>query len=119
MALPAINRRALENIALAAIIILVGTASFGLGRLSVGKERVPARVIAPEGAQAAIVTNGASPNAASAAVSNGSVTASKNGTKYYTAGCSGAARISEANKVTFATSAEAEAAGYEKAAACK
>lgn len=45
--------------------------------------------------------------------------ASKNGTKYYPAGCTGADRISLANKVWFASVAAASAAGYTPAANCK
>lgn len=49
----------------------------------------------------------------------GAFVASKNGTKYYPVGCSGANRIKEENKVYFTTSKEAESAGYGKAANCK
>lgn len=48
----------------------------------------------------------------------GSVVASKNGTKYYLPSCSGADRISAANKVTFVSPAAAAAAGYTPAANC-
>ena len=47
------------------------------------------------------------------------VVASKNGTKYYLPSCSGADRISEANKVWFASATAAAAAGYAPAANCK
>lgn len=47
-----------------------------------------------------------------------SVFASKNGTKYYYLGCSGANRIQEQNKVWFASGREAEAAGYTLATNC-
>lgn len=49
----------------------------------------------------------------------GQVIASKNGTRYYPQGCPGAERISEANKVWFASPVAAEAAGYTKAANCE
>ena len=49
----------------------------------------------------------------------GAFVASKNGTKYYPVGCSGANRIKEENKVYFSTSKEAETAGYGPAANCK
>ena len=45
--------------------------------------------------------------------------ASKNGTKYYPAGCSATNRIKEANRVWFATAKEAEAQGYEASARCR
>ena len=55
----------------------------------------------------------------SPAVSNlNSVVASKNGTKYYFPWCGGLSRISPQNKVTFASSKEAEQAGYTIAANC-
>lgn len=49
----------------------------------------------------------------------GQVVASRNGTRYYPQGCPGAARISEANKVWFASAVAAEAAGYARAANCE
>lgn len=49
----------------------------------------------------------------------GKIVASKNGTKYYLSECSGADRISDANKVWFASAALASAAGYTPAANCK
>jgi hypothetical protein len=48
----------------------------------------------------------------------GQYVASKSGTKYHRADCPGAAQIKEENKVFFATPAEAEGAGYTKAANC-
>lgn len=51
--------------------------------------------------------------------SSGQVVASKSGTKYYFPSCAGANRISEANKVWFATPELATAAGYAPAANCK
>ena len=60
------------------------------------------------------------PAAAGAApgLNSGAFTASKNGKKYYPAGCAGASRIKNENKVYFATSAQAVAAGYSLAAGC-
>ena len=48
----------------------------------------------------------------------GEIVASKSGVKYYYANCSGASRIAEANKVYFASKAEAEGAGYTLAVNC-
>ncbi len=45
--------------------------------------------------------------------------ASKNGQVYHLPHCSGAKNISEANKITFTSKEEAEAAGYRPAANCK
>lgn len=49
----------------------------------------------------------------------GQVVASKSGTKYYFTHCSGAARISDANKVWFTSATTAEKAGYTLAVNCK
>ncbi len=49
----------------------------------------------------------------------GQIVASKNGTKYYLPNCAGANRISDANKVWFASISVAQAAGYAPAANCK
>ncbi len=51
-------------------------------------------------------------------VTSGAYVASKNGKKYYALSCSGAKRIKDENKVFFATSAAALAAGYELASGC-
>lgn len=48
----------------------------------------------------------------------GQVVASKSGTKYYLPGCAGADRISDANKVWFASASAATKAGYTSAANC-
>ncbi len=45
--------------------------------------------------------------------------ASKAGTKYHLPSCSGAKRISEKNKIWFATKVEAEQAGFTPASNCK
>lgn len=50
---------------------------------------------------------------------NGSIVVSKNGTKYYTPGCSGIKRIKPENIISFASPQEAEKAGYTKAKNCK
>lgn len=48
----------------------------------------------------------------------GEVVASKNGSKYYLPWCAGALRITDANKVWFASREEAEAKGYVPANNC-
>lgn len=58
------------------------------------------------------------PVAASAALL-GPIIASKNGTKYYPKGCSGIKRIKAENRISFASTKEAENAGYTKAKNCK
>ena len=84
------------------VLILASSASFGLG------------LLAGSGAG-----KGSEESALSAATTTcPTLVASKNGTKYYLPGCSGAERISEANKVWFVSAAAAKSAGYEPAANC-
>lgn len=83
-------------------LILASSASFGLGFLA-GQD-------AGQGSALPI----GSPDAAT-----GDIIASKNGTKYYLPGCSGVERVSDANRVYFATAAAAEAAGYSIASTCR
>ncbi len=92
------------------VLLIVSMASFGLGYLEGrearnGNREVPdeRRVATPLGTTA----------------QEGKYVASKNGSKYYLTSCSGADRISDANKVWFASAAEAQAAGYTPAANCK
>lgn len=47
------------------------------------------------------------------------IVASKNGTKYYSLGCSGAKRIKEENKIFFASVTEAQKAGLSPSSTCK
>ncbi len=103
----------------ALVVVLVGAASFGLGRLSVLRERQPGVVVHSPGS----LTNLASPAAApvrfvppAGAAKN--FVASKNGTKYYAVGCGGASRIKPENQAWFATEADAKVAGYTPAANC-
>jgi len=91
------------------ILVLASLTSFGLGYL--------AGLDAGQGSPAAIEESPvAAPEAMAPAV--GQVVASKNGTKYYFPSCAGVARISESNKVWFASAAAAAAAGYAPAANC-
>ncbi len=111
--------------AVPAMVILVGVAAFGLGRLSVVQgQPVALRVLYPEAvaaeplANTAAVAQAAKADLAPQSVGQGAYVASRNGTKYYLAACSGANRIKAENKVYFMSIAEAQAAGYEPAANC-
>lgn len=95
----------------AGVLILVGVASFGLGRQSVESTENEA-IVAPVVRQTALKVE-EKPLPATQYV------ASKNGQVYHLPHCSGAKNISPANKITFASKAEAEAAGYRPAANCK
>ncbi len=105
------------------VILLVGTASFGLGRLS-GQEvaRTPVRILYPSAEEGRGVASGAGSQTASVAAAvalTRPVVASSKGTKYHYPWCPGAKSISEKNKITYESAAAAEKAGYTIAANCK
>lgn len=93
------------------VIILVAVIAFGIGRLSVVGNREPIKIeYNPE------MTNAQGPMTNE---NSAFIVASKNSSKYHYAYCPGARQISEKNKLTFATPAAAEAAGYILASNCK
>ena len=95
-------------------ILLVSTsAAFGLG-LMAGRS-----ASAGQGSRPFALPEQLTGTLAPAGDAADQVVASKGGTKYYPSSCSAAARITEANKVYFASPALAEAAGYSRAANCK
>ena len=104
-------------------IILVGLIGFGLGRLSrLDDNKMPITIRESASAVNSEVSGVISVPVASltANVNNANkIVASKTGTTYNFTWCSGAKRINEANKVWFASQAEAERAGYKKAVNCK
>ncbi len=115
-----------DDLFLGLIIILVAFGSFGLGRLSkIEGAKTPIQIEnAPKvtadtfssGTKAEIVST----QQASVSMSQtGELVGSKNGTKYHYAWCSGAQRISEVNKIYFASKADAESRGYTPATNCK
>jgi len=97
------------------VLVLVAITAFGLGRQSVEGETVA--VPAAETVKGLV----AEPREAAASDELPSTyyVASKSGEVYHLPHCSGAKRISEANKIIFKTKAEAEAAGYRPAQNCK
>ncbi len=113
---------------IALIVVLVGLASFGLGRLSMKPPKEPVKIY-QKSQEAAVVRS--LPEAAIAEkkdslpqgattlrTGGGRYVASKNGSAYYLESCSGAKRIKDENKIWFSSSAAAESAGYHKAANC-
>ncbi|MDO8482280.1 MAG: hypothetical protein Q7S86_00480 [bacterium] len=124
----------------AAIIVLVGLSSFGLGRLSaIDDKREPVTIedsieIVETAPPTAAV--GGAPTQSASVVSSvkgqmsivkssdstplatgGKLVASRSGTKYYFPWCG--SNIAEKNKIWFNSEAEARAKGYEPAANCK
>mgnify|MGYP001588897526 CR=1 FL=1 len=116
----------------ALIFVVVGFGSFGLGRLSVLMETKTPIVI--QNNNEALVglgedsfntgeepqfNSGSQTQTPSVPVSEGLLIASKSGKKYHFPWCSGAQRISEVNKIWFASYEEARSAGYAPASNCK
>lgn len=92
-----------------AIVILVGLASFGLGRLSAIEEARPAISVTEAQASAAALS----------ITPGGLVVASRQGSAYHYPWCSGASTIKEGNKVWFESEETARRAGYVPAKNCK
>jgi hypothetical protein len=101
-------------------IVLLGVLSFGLGRLSATDSKpYPVTLCEDVNKPQETVPNEASVVTAFTPQETGQYVGSKNGTVYHLPWCSGAKRISEANKVWFTSKEEAEKAGYRPAANCK
>lgn len=108
-------------------LIGVGAALYLVGRIdaseSVGQTQI--EVVYPD--EMAVRSAGISPeggdtsNASESVtqVNEGSLVASRNGTRYYTPGCSGISRINPENRVYFDTPEQAEATGLTLAQACQ
>ncbi len=130
------------DILLSLIIIIVGSVSFLLGRLSVSEKTTKIHQTANLiESQITVATSTTSPTVPTPNQNilniqsspqvvptqpqkpvvniDGNYVASKSGTKYHLPWCSGAKRITDANKVWFKTKEEAEKAGYQPAANCK
>ncbi len=96
------------------IVILVGLAGFGLGRLY---EETPSPVTIQYSNKSSNDTllSADQKNQTDA----GKIIASKNGTKYYFSDCRGVGNIKEENKIYFQSEEDAIAAGLTKASGCK
>lgn len=103
------NPSTLHHFVYGLIIITVGLTSFGLGRLSAQQEQVPAVKVLYDNTL----------NTQPTLNLNGTVVASKKGSKYHYPWCSGAQTMNEKNKIWFDSTADAQAAGYTPAGNCK
>lgn len=114
------------------VIVLVAGLSFGIGRLTVVGKREAVRIEYDKSLmsddQTPISNQVPNPNVLKTQTANviqavtpasQQVIASKNGSRYHYLHCSGAKQIKEENRITFASPAEAESAGYTLAANCK
>jgi len=107
------------------LLILVGTASFGLGKLSsLEKRKTPISILKTKELLTATVAESFGTNTSSTANTKtqtqgkGIVLASKSGTKYYYPWCTGVSRIKEENKVWFLSIEDARSAGLTPASGC-
>jgi hypothetical protein len=107
------------------VIILVGIIGFGLGRLSNFESSDETldikKLICPLSSENNTSLNPSdviNTEVSKTSGQKGMLVASKNGTRYYFPWCSGASRISEANKVWFNSYEEAQTAGLTAASGC-
>ncbi len=107
------------------VVILVGITSFGLGRASAPEsEKTGSMVQMIEPISLTANTIATSPSTTvqgfipQSSNEQKPFLASKNGSRYYLASCSGAKRIKSENIVYFSTREAAESAGYTKAINC-
>lgn len=117
-----------RDMALVGLILLTGTASFGLGRLSALNENRPpvsvdynGKVIDGGDLSAASAHPDNTGNLAAAGAALGGderVVASKNGSVYHLPWCAGAQKIKEENKVWYNSPEAAKAAGLRPAGNC-
>lgn len=115
----------LEEVGVSLIIVFVGISSFYLGKYSVLDTEPQGRItIENHGLENPSVTNTPSNKVTShegvpASTGSTQVVASKTGKKYYLPWCGAAQKISDKNKVYFASALDAERAGLTKASNCK
>lgn len=107
------------------LIVLIGVASFGLGRWSAvgeGPQRQTAAIVVTDTttkeAAAPTSTNSVPTDPAATVEMAGQYVGSRNSDKYHLPWCPGAQRIKVENKVWFEDIAAAEAQGYAPAANC-
>lgn len=120
------------DIVIILLIVLSGVLAFGIGRLSglktIPKDPVHIQTDTNASSELSLsvssskVTQNIPPSLStsqSGTVQSASVVASKQGTKYHYAWCSGAKTIVAKNKITFASAEAATKAGYTLASNCK
>lgn len=101
------------------LVITVGFLAFGLGKISqMSLEKEPVEILLPAPLTQVSNVGLNAVTEASAGLNKGQYVASKNSNKYHLPSCSGAKRISEANKIWFASREEAESRGYTPAGNC-
>lgn len=106
-----------DDLYLVAVLLLVGTGAFLLGRLSMTDNGHMPVSVEYVGIEAPREAN--SDARRPIMLSHDNYVASVNGSRYYAPWCGGAGRIKEENKVWFSSKADAEQAGYTPAKTCK
>ncbi|MEK9182826.1 MAG: hypothetical protein AAB809_01975 [Patescibacteria group bacterium] len=107
------------------IVILVGLASFELGRLSKGNGSSGIKIEYPTQDQEASVvsstnySNSLQDNKIEKTSTGKNFFASSRGSKYYPVGCEAGKSLKQENRVYFSTREEAERAGYELSSSCQ
>jgi hypothetical protein len=103
------------------IVILVGIASFGLGRLSNKDPDSGLKIEYPTSMSGASVNALPGPKNEPKTLFEGekSFFASSRGSKYYPANCEAGKSIKMENRVYFTSADEAEQAGYTKSSSCR
>jgi len=113
-----INPKRSFFILLSILLVSVGMSSFALGRISAQYELKQDR----EEVRGVFIDTSASEPFFEAEEARKqapkTIMASKNGTRYYTAGCKAGGNIKEENRVWFSTENEAKMAGYTIAKSC-
>ncbi|MBI3305034.1 hypothetical protein HYZ80_01760 [Candidatus Parcubacteria bacterium] len=102
---------------------LVALGSFGLGRLTTPHPKPPVTLHEVDLQKLFVREEGSTASSQTASQqlktqAQGNFLASRNGKRYYPKDCASANRIKPENRIWFATIAEAEQAGYTKAANC-
>jgi hypothetical protein len=121
------NDRWPADIFIIVAFVLVAVIGFGLGKLSAFETKRPPLIFGHDESLTAQIddkgqvqtttgSNTITPN--NQTTGSEVVVASKTGKKYHYPWCAGAKQISEANKITFQTFAEARTAGYGPASNC-
>ncbi len=110
-----------KDIMIVLIVIMVGLASFALGRLSMGPTNLGVKIEYPEALSGATINSSNTSKIEPKTELEGDkgFFASSRGKKYYPTNCEAGKSIKQENRVYFKTETEAINAGYEKSASCR
>jgi len=107
------------DIVLALSVVMISIIAFNIGKISLNHEqRAQIKILSPDEVAQQNKTSGSGEVTATKPPLESEVVASKNSTLYHFPWCSGAARISEKNKIIFPNESAAISAGYTLAGNC-